>query len=295
MNSRREFLSLLLATLCCPIGQNGNAKTSEHERFYFAKLSSGIIYLPNTSPIDYGQPGSLMKLVAAAAIVEQHLPSAYRTIDCKGAIIMNGQKFTCRHVHGHLGLVQAIAQSCNVFFCHASKELSKDCFIHYLKNFGLTQSLPASLLENKNPKLKSIDFILGTAPEFELSAIQILQMTSLIANRGKLTPASFYGKSDRITPILDPHFSEHTWNMLQQGMQMACQRGTAKNLDPQNKLHIAAKTGTTVHGYTFQSWLAGYFPYEAPRYAFCLRAKVGTSYDQAIPLARQALFERSWL
>jgi penicillin-binding protein 2 len=318
ITTRREFLGLLLATLCFPIGQNSQAQNIPDQHFYFADLNSGIIHLPDARTIDSGKPGSLMKLVAAAAIVDQHLPSAYKTYDCKGAIIMNGQKYSCRHAHGRLGLVQAIAQSCNVFFCHASKELSNDAFLHYLSKFRLTDSLPEGILHSKTGKLRSTDLIFGTANGFELSAVQILQLVSLIARRGKMVPLQVEVKLGKLrqkiggtVPLIriadpqilgtqcmikvsDPQFSDHTWNMLQQAMNIACQNGTAKNLDPKNKLHIAAKTGTTVHGYTFQSWIAGYFPYECPRYAFCLRAPSGTSYDRAVPLARQALNSHNW-
>lgn len=288
---RRQFIGFLLTTLSVALGQTGEAGSIACNHFYFMHLSSGIIYLPDNSRLDVGQPGSLMKLVAAAAIIEQNLPSASRVIDCKGSIIVNGKHYTCRHVHGRVGIVEAIAQSCNVFFAQAAKQMTKDCFVHYFEKFGLAQFLPGHLVRSS---LRSIDFVFGTAEHFELTAIEILQMVALIATRGKLLPLSLNSQPGHKIPSRDPRFSDHTWNVLQQGMQMCCQTGTAKNLDPQNKFHIAAKTGTTIHGYTFQSWLAGYFPYEHPRYAFCLRAKVGTSYDQAVPMARQALLEHTW-
>jgi cell division protein FtsI/penicillin-binding protein 2 len=82
--------------------------------------------------------------------------------------------------------------------------------------------------------------------------------------------------------------------MLQQGMQLAVRLGTAKQLDVENRMRIAAKTGTTPHGKTFQSWITGYFPYDKPRHAFVLRSSVGTSQDQAVPLAHKFLFATQW-
>jgi cell division protein FtsI/penicillin-binding protein 2 len=128
----------------------------------------------------------------------------------------------------------------------------------------------------------------------EATSIQILQMVALIAGRGRIPPMH---PAVGVLPkrsVVEVHFGEHTWNVLQEGMKIAVRSGTAKNLDQDDKLHLAVKTGTTEHGRKFQSWLAGYFPYDSPRYAFCLRANVGTSYEQAVPLARNILFNRTW-
>ena len=86
-----------------------------------------------------------------------------------------------------------------------------------------------------------------------------------------------------------------SWMILQQGMRICARQGTGKHLDPHDKLHLAAKTGTTPHGSKFQSWAAGYFPFEAPRYAFCLRAQAGTSQQAAVPEAHKWLFASQWL
>ena len=72
-----------------------------------------------------------------------------------------------------------------------------------------------------------------------------------------------------------------TWRVLQQGMRICEREGTARKLDPADTMKIACKTGTAPHGKTFQSWIAGYFPFDEPKYSFCLRAPAGTSQDRA--------------
>jgi cell division protein FtsI/penicillin-binding protein 2 len=232
-----------------------------------------------------------MKLIAAAAIAQEKLPCAQAIVDCKGSIIINGQLYTCRYPHGRVALVEALGQSCNIFFAKAAKELNSDCFFHYLDKFGLRQSIKSY----ESASNSSADLILGLSQEYNLNAIDILQLVSQIATKGHLP--SLHDDKYVIKPPLSPSppfLSAHSWNVLQTGMHIACQRGTAKRLDPTNKLHLAVKTGTTVHGKRFQSWLAGYFPFEAPHYVFCLRASEGTSYDRAVPLARKYLFEKNW-
>lgn len=293
--NRRSFLVLLFASACFSksiISQAKNGQSKLNGQFYWLDLKTGIVSLPANQEIDIGQPGSIMKLVSAAAILEENLPSASKIFDCRGAIIVNGQHYICRYPHGRISLVEAIGQSCNVFFAKASSQVSSICFLHYLKKFGLGHCFDGETV--RASKISSASLILGLAKEFRTSAIDILQLVALIAKRGKLSTIEFNCNKVQKLIFADPEFREHTWSILQTGMHIACQRGTAKNLDKQNKLHIAAKTGTTVHGNTFQSWLAGYFPDEDPRYVFCLRANAGTSYDRAVPLAKRYLFSKDW-
>lgn len=292
---RRQFIGLLLSIFPFAGLLTVEAKKKlVADHFYFADLKQGQIVLPDDSVIERGQPGSLMKLIAAVAILEENLPASSKTIDCRGAVIMHGQHYICRYPHGRISLTEAIGQSCNVFFAHASQDLNSHCFLHYLKKFGLEPSNRDANTPILSTAHGSVNLILGIADGFVLSATQILQMVALIAMRGKLTPLYFDNHSQPKIVSHQLHFAEHTWNVLQTGMQIACARGTAKNLDPHNKFRLAVKTGTTSHGRTFQSWLAGYFPYESPRYAFCLRAKAGTSYDQAVPLAKKYLLSGNW-
>lgn len=291
--NRREFIAALFAAPLLSNTLTAKADNiSVHEHFYCADLKRGTVVLPKEHLIDKGKPGSLMKLIAATAILEENLPASIQAVDCRGSIIVAGQRYICRYPHGRLTLTEAIGQSCNVFFAHSSTQLNSQCFLHYLKKFGLGSTDSSKLARHSTES--SIDLILGLADGFELSAMQILQMITSIATRGKLTQLCAHDNAKQNIVIPGVILHEHTWDVLNTGMQIACERGTAKKLDPQNKLHLAAKTGTTIHGKTFQSWLAGYFPYESPRYSFCLRAKVGTSYDQAVPIAREILFSKSW-
>jgi len=87
---------------------------------------------------------------------------------------------------------------------------------------------------------------------------------------------------------------EGTWNQLVNGMEWAVKEGTAKKLDPENKLHLAAKTGTSKHGAKYHSWVTGFFPVNSPRYAFCVISPSGTSMEAAVPVARECLFSITW-
>ncbi len=278
---RRQFITtLILAGLLKPHAYAALENLDNH--FYLLNLNTGLFTLPK-SVMDHGQPGSIIKLVTTAAILEENLPAAIKTIDCRGTTSIDGQTYMCRYSHGALSLVEALGQSCNVFFAQATKDLNIDSFLHYLQRFGLHQTISTKHAQH----CKITDLALGLGQEYNFSAMQIIQLITSIAKKGK----PLLNKNIKIDGV---ELKDHTWNILQTGMQIAVQRGTAKNLDPTNKLHLAVKTGTTVHGKTFQSWLAGYFPFESPHYVFCLRAQVGTSYDRAVPLAKKYLFAKDW-
>jgi cell division protein FtsI/penicillin-binding protein 2 len=293
-SERRWFLKLLVSIIFYPVAlEKTVAIESSDYSVYWLKLGDGAVNSSGGTSIAEGKPGSLMKLVAAAALIEENLPASRKIVDCRGAIVVNGKRYCCLHPHGRVSLTTAIGQSCNVFFARAARELHLSTFMHYLEMFGIRP------LESRKPGSRrsasaSVEYVLGLANGFELTSLQIIQLVALIATRGKMPPVHLAQQEGRQGISQAVHFADHTWNVLQEGMKLAGRSGTAKNLDPGNKLHLAVKTGTTIHGQKFQSWVAGYFPYESPRYVFCLRANVGTSYDQAIPLARGFLFAKTW-
>ncbi|HEY9714740.1 MAG TPA: penicillin-binding transpeptidase domain-containing protein, partial [Chroococcales cyanobacterium] len=136
--------------------------------------------------------------------------------------------------------------------------------------------------------------VLGLAPDFVPSALQILRMAALVGTRGQVPYLHSAEAPDPDGASFALHLQDGTWSKLQEGMQLACREGTARALDPENAMHIAAKTGTALHGKQFQSWITGYFPYDQPKYAFVLHAPVGTSQDAAVPKVHEFLFATKW-
>lgn len=243
-----------------------------------------------------GMPGSLMKLVAAATITEDHLLSPETTFDCTGTTVIDHKTYRCQKAHGRLNLISAIGMSCNVYFAHAAESINPNLFLQQSKAFLLDAPC---CTRNSGPfpheaKGDSQSYVLGLNEAFKPHALQLLRMAALIGAEGEL-PLLHSAESPPEKPEKTHlHLSPTTWTILKQGMIKAAQEGTAKNLDPENKLRIAAKTGTTPHGNTFQSWVIGFFPYDKPRYAFCLRSSSGTSQDAAVPQAHKFLLASDW-
>lgn len=86
-------------------------------------------------------PGSIFKLVMATAGLEQGI-SQHQMIDCKGGAEFYGRYYKCwvsaRHTsHGLIGIHQAIAESCDVYFYTLGQELGIDTIAHYATGMGL--------------------------------------------------------------------------------------------------------------------------------------------------------------
>lgn len=86
-------------------------------------------------------PGSIFKLVMATAGLEQGI-SEHQMIDCKGGANFYGRYYKCwvsaRHSsHGLIGIHQAIAESCDVYFYTLGQELGIDTIARYAKGMGL--------------------------------------------------------------------------------------------------------------------------------------------------------------
>lgn len=255
-----------------------------HDPIWVWDLQTGRIKPPQlkdyTANLPYGLPGSIMKLIAATALLEERLLLPNQLLECRGSIQVNGQRYVCQHVHGKLNLREAIGQSCNVFFAQAVQPLPAHRFLHYTRRFGLDRPLITGhtfRFEPSDAEHQPIQMLaLGLSSAIQPNALQLLRLAQRIAQR------------------TIPGIADGTWAVLQDGMRLVTRQGTAQALDPSDLLKIAAKTGTAPHGQSFNSWLIGYFPIENPRFAFCVRAVRGTARDSAVPLARRFLARKEW-
>lgn len=294
---RRDFLKSML-------GLGGILEVSEASAkpaigrtiFFWSDLKTGQVGFPTGFMVEAGLPGSVMKIVAASALLEERLISPNETIDCKGHATIQGRKINCLFAHGKVDAVHAIAQSCNVYFATASKSMSQSLFLSYASKLGLDSSVGSvkSGLFPKPEKSTAWPFVLGLSPHLHPNGLQLMRLSAIVATCGDVPHLHSAEENAQGKPRLKIEFSDLTWGRLQQGMELAVREGTAHKLDPSNKLHVAAKTGTAPAGKKFQSWVTGYFPSENPRYAFCLGATSGTSSEVAVPKAKEFLFATEW-
>jgi cell division protein FtsI/penicillin-binding protein 2 len=156
-------------------------------------------------------PGSLVKPFLAAAYGEQHA-FAFPHVECTGA---NGRCWL-RRGHGRLGMEQAIAQSCNVYFLSLAQGIDRVQAAATFKRYGLAG--PPSVADDAS--------LIGLGEAWRETPLALAQ--------GYLA-------------LLEPsHSSEASVSpRLLKGMSTAAQSGTAREVDAVLGERAAlAKTGT---------------------------------------------------
>ena len=100
-------------------------------------------------------PGSVFKLVTAAAAIDQLDDFETKTYHCGGKTLINGEKVTCPSPHGDVTLEQALAQSCNVAFAEISLELGGHTLQKYAEKAGFNASLKVDQIETAEGKINT--------------------------------------------------------------------------------------------------------------------------------------------
>jgi penicillin-binding protein 2 len=87
-------------------------------------------------------PGSVFKIVVAAAALEEAVVNPFTHIYCPGELKLGKRRFRCwkRGGHGSMTLQEAITQSCDVFFYQLAQRLGVDTIARYARAFGLGQA-----------------------------------------------------------------------------------------------------------------------------------------------------------
>ncbi len=86
-------------------------------------------------------PGSTFKMVVALAALEHGAITPDQTVFCKGHTDLGTRRFHCWEDRGHgaMDMVQAIAQSCDVYFYEVAKRLGVDRIADMAQRLGLGQ------------------------------------------------------------------------------------------------------------------------------------------------------------
>jgi peptidoglycan glycosyltransferase len=84
-------------------------------------------------------PGSVYKLLTAAAAIENIGGISDRTFHCEGSMRAGDGTINCPNPHGTLTLKDALAVSCNGMFAELSLELGAGTLERYARRYGLSE------------------------------------------------------------------------------------------------------------------------------------------------------------
>lgn len=84
-------------------------------------------------------PGSTFKPFTALAALKKNLIDPKTNVQCRGYLNFGKRMFRCTHVHGAVNMMQAIAESCNVYFYSLASEygVTMDLIAEMGQSFGL--------------------------------------------------------------------------------------------------------------------------------------------------------------
>lgn len=250
-------------------------------------------------------PGSTYKMVTAIAGLSEGVATPDEKITCRGGLESGGRRFGCwnKGGHGPVSLVQAITQSCDVYFYTVGIRLGLDRLAKYAHMLGLGAKTRIDLPNERsgliptNAWKESRYGRPGTAADAMMASIgqgfdnltplQVALMVSRLVNGGKaITPhvvARHPGRDPGSGTVWIPAFAGMTMqslhldpthlSLVRKGMEGVVNGpgGTARSLAALN-LKVAGKTGTAqTVGYESKikrgdhAWFVGYAPYDDPK------------------------------
>ena len=242
--------------------------------------------------------GSVFKIVSAAAALEKG--AAFSTsYTCSGMVDVGGVPFHChnRLGHGSMDLLRGFAQSCNPYFIQLMQGIGGNALYNMATLLGFDRAIIlAEGLKTARAVLPSLNDLQSPAALANLSfgqgallatPVHIAQMVAAVVNDGKIQRPNilkgYVDKEGQMTEtVLSPAqsaFSKQTAASLRQLMVEVVENGTGASAKPAWG-GAGGKTGTAETGRKgengkeiVQSWFAGYYPAEQPRYVISVLAE----------------------
>lgn len=144
------------------------------------------------------EPGSVFKIITAAAALEEGIVTPYNHSDfyCSGVENVSGINMRCwkyKDPHGKQSLKEALANSCNPAFIQLGRRVGAHTLYKYYKGFGLFNKTNPYFYGESNSVFfdedKINEFNLATmsfGQRFTITPIQLITAVSAVANEGVL-------------------------------------------------------------------------------------------------------------
>ena len=281
---------------------------------YYAKLSMDLSRpFYNKATQQKTAPGSTFKIVTAVAGMEEGVITDSYGVTCNGKFDLVDRPISCwnHDGHGYLQIVDAITESCNVFFNQVTYDMSLDkkgvfsdsqglkILQKYAGLFHLDEKSGIEITEAE-PEVTTKAAIASSMGQGtnNFTTSQLARYATAIASRGDIFQLSLLDKVtdpegdviEDFTPELleNMNIPDHDWDVVHAGM-----RGVVQNNDAFHDLEfpVSGKTGTAQEDTTRPSHglFIGFAPSDEPEIAMAVRIANGYSSTNAAAVARDVI------
>ncbi len=266
-------------------------------------------------------PASVFKLVTALGAIDEGVANASTHLEpCRGAIWYGDRWFNCwkRRGHGDINLIQAIAQSCDVYFYQLALHLGLEKWIELAKSSGFGKRTGIDITPEASGFVPTRDYFsrrygrrgwgagvllnlcIGQG-EVLVTPIQMAQYICAIANGGTIYRPKLVRE---IRPAMDRPLmvkneivgripaSGEALKIVKDAMVKTVNEPLGTGVWAQlPNVTVAGKTGTAQnpHGED-HAWFACFAPAEDPRIVVIVLVEQGGSGGSWAPLARDFLW-----
>lgn len=196
---------------------------------------------------DTYEPGSIFKIITAAAGLEEGVVTMEDTFSCPGYIMVEDRKIRCHKTSGHGAetFVQATMNSCNPVFVTVGLRLGADNYYRYFNKFGLLNKTNVDLPGEAGTimhKLENIGLVelatISFGQSFQITPIQLATTVSSLINGGnRITPhfgVETMDEEGNVTntfeyPVMTGIVSEDTCEKLRFMLEQVVENGGGKN------------------------------------------------------------------
>ena len=148
----------------------------------------------NRAVSDAFEPGSIFKIVTAAAGIQENVVTPGEVLDCgNGRIEIAGTVINDHAVFDHLSFADAVAHSSDIGMIRVAQRLGRDNFARYVRDFGFGApsgiELPGESagLFRPTPRWSALSLpSLSFGQEIGVTALQITMAAATVANGGYL-------------------------------------------------------------------------------------------------------------
>jgi len=264
-------------------------------------------------------PGSLFKVVVAAAAMEKGLPASI-SFDCPGYFSLGGGRtLKCWKTSGHgpgIDMELGIEQSCNVFFCSLGQKCGYYAIREMALGLGLGRKTGVDLdgeVDGRLPPARSVRRLGDIANasigqgSVEATPLQLAVLAGAVGMGGRVCsprlvisqrlPGEEAFVDSQAAPLRNLGWATSTSETIRRGMRRVIHApfGTGRNAKIDDQTLMGGKTGTAefdLGGGRLKKWgwMMVFAPYDSPRYAAAILVENADSGGRTVgPRMRQLM------